>query len=467
MNLVQLGLILKSRWWVIATALAIGLLLALAAIATSSTKYVATAQVLVNVRAPDTVGGDLGVAPQLAPDYLATQIDVIRSDRVAMAAVRRLGLTSDPEALKSYRESGTRASPEVYLADTIRNGLSILPSTESRVIAINYLATDPAYARAVANAFANAYRDVSLELQREPAQQASGWYEQSAATLRRQLATAQARLSARRAELGVTASSEQSDADEAQLAQLAGQLASAQAARATEASRASGGALPAAQNSSVVQSLTTDLARAEAQRRQLGTFAGPNNVDYQQLTNQINGLRAELGRARAEVAGAASVSSAQSAQNVATLRGDLEGQRRRVIASQRARGEISALEQDVANLKSTYEQVVAKQAQTNLLGAANQTNVSILSPASMPLRAAGTSWLVKLIGGLAVSGLLGLLVAFAIEFLDQRIRSPEDASVWLGIPNLGGVRSLHGGETRLIGQSVRRYLPRPSEGGAS
>lgn len=468
MNLLQFARILLARWKVIALLVALGALGALGWAIASAPVYRATAQVLVNVRAPDTVGavGGEGVTPQLQPDYLTTQIDVIRSDRVAQAAVKRLGLTEDPQALQQYRAAGSQGSPTQYFSNTLRVGLRVLPSNASRVISIDYLSANPQSAAAVANAFAEAYRDVSLDLQVEPAREASGWYEKTAADLRKQLATAQEKLDVRRQELGVTGPSEQADAEDARLAALSQQLAGAQAQQALQSSRAGGGALPDAMASPVVQALQTDIARLEAQRQQLATFAGPNNVDYRQVTNQLTTLRQQLAQQRALVARSASASSAQGSQNVRELQAALGAQKGRVLASQRARGEISALEQDVTNLKSTYEQLVAKQAQSNLLGAASQTNISVLSPASVPTAPAGIPPLTKILLGILAGGFLGILLALALEFLDQRLRVPEDASTWLGIPNLGGVRTLGHDAPRMIGYAPRRYLPRPPEGSA-
>ncbi len=469
MNLVQFALILKARLRVLLAFVILGLLLSLLWVWSSPLIYQSTAQLLVTVRAPDmvTVAGDQNVASQLQPDYLATQVDVIKSDRVAVAAVKKLGIDQDPAALTQYRNAGSPGAPSMFFADRLRGSLRVLPSASSRVISLTYASQNPQTAATVANAFADAYRDTSLALQIEPARQASSWYESSAADLRKKLDKAQEALSLRRAALGVTAPNDQAgDAEDARLGALSQQLASAQAAQAVQNARATGGALPDTMTSPVVQSLLSDISRVEAQRSQLATFAGPNNVDYQQLTNQLAKLRSELAQQKALVAQSASTSSAQSAQSTAALQAAVDTQRRRVIDSQRSRGDIASLEQDVMTLKNTYEQIVARQAQATLLGATSQTNVTLLSPATVPLRPSGLPKTFKVLVGLFGGILLGLLAAVCLEFLDQRLRRPEDAPVWLGIPNLGGVRTLSHRDGRLIGQSVRRYLPRPSEGSA-
>lgn len=468
MTLTQILMILRARARLIGLIMIVGIALTIAWIMLAQSSYRATAQVIVNVRAPETVGAvpEVGLASQLQPDYLSTQVEVIKSDRVAATAVRNLGMLDDPQMLATYRAAGSPGTPSSFFANQLRTRLKVLPSNQSRVIAIDYTSPDPQTAARLANAFAEAYRDVSLDLQADPARQAASWYERATTDLRRQLATAQAALSKRRAELGVTSSADSIDADDARLGALSQQLAMAQAAQAAQTARAGGGALPDAMMSPVVQGLTADIARLEAQRQQLATFAGPNNVDYRQVTEQLASLRAELARQRGLVSQSASTAAAQSSASVADLQGQLEAQRGRVIASQRSRGEIAAMEQDVLNLRKAYEDINARQTQSTLLGAASQTNISVLSPASVPVSPDGLPWMLKLLSGLALTGFLALIAALVREFMDQRMRVPEDASAWLGIPNLGGVRSLSAPPQRLIGQSVRRYLPSPSEGNA-
>lgn len=461
MTLIQFLLILKARLWLVLGFAVAGLLAAIAAVVLARPSYTARAELLVNIRAPNSVQttGDPGLAAQLQPDYLSTQVDVIRSDRVAAEATKRLGLLNDPTAMRDYRKSGSNVPPELYLAGRIRGGLKVVPSTSSRVITLQYTSTNPQAAADVANAFAQAYQAVAVDLQRDPEQQATGYYVQSVAALGKRLADAQAKLSARRAELGITAQADSLDADDARLNALSQQLAAAQATKAVQNARAGEGALPDTSINPVVQGLQGDIARLEAQRRQLSTFAGPNNLDYRQISNQLATLRAELTKQQAAIARATAASAAQSNASVAALQSDVANQRQRVIVSQRERGEVAALEQDVANLKATYEQLVGRQAQSMLLSQVGQANVTLLSPAVTPLAPSNLPPKLKIVTGLVLGTIIGLIVALAREFLDQRMRTPDDAAIWLEIPNLGGVRGLEGPGAKLLDYSPLRYLP--------
>ena len=102
MNLTQFLSILKARWWVallllvltVGTTLGVSLML--------PKQYTATATVVIDVK-PDPIAGQF--AGMLAPSYMATQVDVIQSDRVARRVVRNLRLADNPQVRADWLES--------------------------------------------------------------------------------------------------------------------------------------------------------------------------------------------------------------------------------------------------------------------------------------------------------------------------------------------------------------------------
>ncbi len=461
MNVSQFLRILAARWRVPALAMLLGVVLSLAWVVFGPGRYTAVSQILIDVRAPVAVAinGDVGATPQLQPDYLATQVDVIQSNTVALAAVDGLGLVRNPEAMDVYRASGSKDDARTYFANRLLKDLRVTPSESSRVISISFTEPDAQLAAAYANAFAEAYRQVAIDLQRQPAQQATENYRTNVDNMARQLAQAQAQLSAKRAELGVVPNPDGSEAEDAKLVALSQQLASAQANQAAMNQKGAGGALPDVINSPVVQNLQVEIAKLEAQRQQLATIAGPNNVDYKQVEGQLTTLHAQLAQQRALVASSAANSSGQASAAVRQLSGAVAVQRQRAIANQKARGELLSLQENVENLKSTYEALTARQAQNALLGASTISNVTILAHADVPEKQAGLPRPALVAAAAVVALILGLGVAIVSELLDHRLRVPDDIPTWLGVPSLGGVRQpALTGRRPLLGATMR-YLP--------
>src|SRR5450830_662080 len=104
MTLQQFLLILRARYKValltllvtVATTVIVSLLL--------PKQYTASAAVLVDVKSPDQVSG-LMLQGMMAPGYMATQIDIINSDRVAKTVVKMLKMDESPVIKEQWQEA--------------------------------------------------------------------------------------------------------------------------------------------------------------------------------------------------------------------------------------------------------------------------------------------------------------------------------------------------------------------------
>src|SRR5947207_12946387 len=103
----------------------------------------------------------------------------MKSDRVASRVVKMLGVERSPAAVQQWRESTEAKIPlERYFANLLEKGLAVEPSRGSNVINITFASPDAAFAAGAANAFAQAYMDVSVELRVEPARQSATWLDE-------------------------------------------------------------------------------------------------------------------------------------------------------------------------------------------------------------------------------------------------------------------------------------------------
>jgi uncharacterized protein involved in exopolysaccharide biosynthesis len=63
----------------------------------------------------------------------------------------------------------------------------------------------------------------------------------------------------------------------------------------------------------------------------------------------------------------------------------------------------------------------------------NQTNVAVLSPATVPSEAAGPGSVVRLLGSLVLGLMLGTLLAVAAELVNRKIRTEDDIREGIGL----------------------------------
>ena len=179
----QLLAILRARRAGIGIALALAAAVAVAASLLLPERYTATARVLVQVGGPDAVLG-VGASSAPTPAVLATQVDIATSQRVALQVVDALKLADSPQAIAERRASGGAGSIRHQWSDRLLQDLDVAPSGESSVLSISYTASDPAFAATVANAFADAYVSLVLELRTDAARQAGAVVESRLRSLR-------------------------------------------------------------------------------------------------------------------------------------------------------------------------------------------------------------------------------------------------------------------------------------------
>lgn len=432
-------MVLLSRWKILALSVTGAVILALVYILVAAPRYQSTAQVVVNVRAPETVGAQ-SVADQLSSDYLLTQEDILKSTRVAQRVVELTGIARSLELPLAWGWTPDAGPVADYMADKLQLALSLTSSAvNSRVIGISYTSSDPVFAAKITEAFATAYAEVTVDLQAEPARQTVDSYSHQLDDLSKQLNLAQQKLGAKQKELGIISSTD-SDADSVRLDALSSQLAGAQAQEASVSGRPQAGTLPDQMANPVIVGLQSQIATLEGQRQLLAASAGPNNPDYKQILSQIAELRQQLGRQESLINQTVVASSRQAHSAVGNLKRSVEQQRQNVIQARANRSDVALLEQDVLNLKTLYAQMAARRSQLQVLDNVGQTNVTILThaaPSQFPIwPRKGLILALAVIGGLVA----GALAALAIEFADRRLRLSGEFESWLGIPDLGTIQ---------------------------
>ena len=152
MNFTQFLLILRARYKIIlgtlfvvvATTVTIALLL--------PKTYTATTSLVMNYKGTDPVTG-MALPSQMMPGYMATQIDILSSMTVALKVVDDLKLADSNVVKQQFQDAtGGRGNIRDWLANLLVRNLDVEPSTSSSVISVNYKATDPQFAAAMANA---------------------------------------------------------------------------------------------------------------------------------------------------------------------------------------------------------------------------------------------------------------------------------------------------------------------------
>jgi len=102
MTLQQLLLILRARVNVVLFVLLVTVVAALVVSLALPKQYTARTAVVVDVKSPDPIAGTV-LPGMISPSYMATQVDIIASDRVAQRVVKALRMDEDPAVSISAR----------------------------------------------------------------------------------------------------------------------------------------------------------------------------------------------------------------------------------------------------------------------------------------------------------------------------------------------------------------------------
>jgi chain length determinant protein EpsF len=459
MSLMQCLVIVWVRKWLV---LAIFLVIAVVGVwyAVSQPRLFTAESLLVLDVRPDPVLGGLASASSMA-----TQLEILRTAKVATRVYEILKLGQNPESVEHWKTSTSGKMPiEAYYVGMLQRGLAVDALRGSNLIEIAYGADDETFAIAAANAYANAAVDVTLELRVGPTRESAEWFAAQTKVLRSNLEAAQARLSAFQRETGIVVSDERLGQEVSRLNALEVALVSAQAERLDASGRQRSAAnenTNEAQRSGMVPVLQAQLAAAEAKLADISTVLGSGHPQRVQLEGQIGVLRQQLSTELARVAVGSAVVSRVSSQKVDELRAMVDAQKRQVLSLRAQRDQISVLLTDIATAQRAYDGASQRAGQLTLESQSNQTSVRVLSPATEATDASRRKLILRILASLAAGLAAGAAVAVGLELLDRRVRSEDDLLAVADVPIFAVLHPNDGRRSifRRLGASVGR---RPS-----
>ncbi|MET0321715.1 MAG: chain length determinant protein EpsF [Duganella sp.] len=458
MNLSLLLVTLRARYKIVLLTVAVTVIAALVITLMLPKTYLGTVSMVVNYKGVDAVTG-LSMPAQLMPGYTATQVDIIKSKGVALRVVDQLGLANNPAVRQQFIDAtGDRGTIRDWLADLLLNKVDVVPARESSVLTLNFKGNDPQFVAAVANAFAAAYMQLSVQLKTDPAQQASTFITTQTKVLREQYEAAQARVSKYQLENNIFNADNRVDVETARLNDLSSQLVAAQSQNIDANSRraqAEGNAAtsPDVLNNPLVQGLKSSLALAEAKFADTAQRLAPNHPQYISAKSEVDKLRASLNEQIQSASRGVSVSATISKQRESELRAQLAEQKSKVLALNTARDEFSVLSNEMENARRAYEMASQRFNQTSLEGSSKQADIAVLTPATAPLSPSGPRMLLNIAVALVAGVILGLGGVLVMELLDQRIRSAAQLADAFGLPVLGVIAKPRALRSRRAGPS--------------
>jgi succinoglycan biosynthesis transport protein ExoP len=472
LNLHQLFLILRARYRLIALVLLATVIAAVAVAMVLPPRYKASTSLVIDFKSMDPITGTFMPVQLLLSSYMATELDILESQAVALKVVQALKLAEEPgNRTRFLNATGGQGPIEEWLAGGLRSQLEVKPSKESRIIEVNFTSPDPQFSARAANAFAQAYIQTNLEMKVAPARESATWFDGQQEQLRKQLEEAQGRLTRFQSEKGITSSDQRMDVEMAKLAEISSQLVQIQAQAYENASRQKQlqefiardlgvDSLPEVLSSPVIQELKSRLSAAESRLSQASNTLGVNHPEYQRAQSEVSSLRKKL---RDEVGTASSVIGnnlriTQSRER--ELRDAVAQQKSRLLDINRHRDELGVMMREVDNAQRAYDSASQRHTQTTLESRMDKGNVSVLNIAIPPIKPSFPNLIVIGVLALVVGLVLGMGFALAVELMDRRVRGVEDLVQAVGV-QVWGVLANTAALAKDIERRKRSFLKKP------
>jgi chain length determinant protein EpsF len=521
MNLYLFLSTMRARFGLFAMVLATTVLAAFTASLLLPKSYQATTSLVVDAKDEQSLRSALQplLEPRERMSYMQTQLDIISSERVVRKVVRNLKLAESPQTLAAFEEqAGGKGSIKGWLVGNLLNslkevGLKVMetlklaesPQTradfekqaegkgaiedwlvenllkslkvetsQSNVIHVSFSSTDPHHSAAVANAFAKAFVDTTLELRVEPTRQAAAWFDEQLKSLRANLENAQSRLTDYHRQKGIVSADERLDIENTRLGELSAQLvkvqdqthdlnAREQQAREFLERGGSRDQLPDVLSNPLIQRLKTDLAQGEAKLQEMATQYGANYPQYQRQLSENRSLRERLDAEMRKITAGFANATRQSLRREAELRQALAAQSARLLGLKEDRNELTVLTRDMESAQRAYDTAHQRFVVSQVESRASHANINVLNPAAVPRKPAGP----RLALNIALAGIVGTLLGIGIviltELLDRRVRSREDLINEWNLPVLGVLNAQRpaGGVLFAPRVAAMRALPSP------
>jgi uncharacterized protein involved in exopolysaccharide biosynthesis len=427
--------VLKKRAWLVAACFVV--VAAAGAIGTYLQKPIfrASAKTLVDRESPKVVNIQEVGTTEYGSELFETQIQIIRSRPVAQRVIDSLNLTERKPELG-------RASDPV---SSFLGALSVGPVRNTRVIEITVEDPDPKLAAEIANATARAFINQNLELKLNAARDALTWLTSHVGDLKGKVNESELALQRYREQAGLIQVEEKQSLSARKLAEFQSAYIEAKArrlemeARLAELKKTSDQAAALESSATVinnplVQRLKGQLVELEVQRSKLVKTYKDKHPEVIKVTSQIDEISQKIREevSRLVLSMESEYNSFKARENamlqaVNQYRDEAQGLAKKEI-------QYGILKREADSNQQLYDVLLKRLKETSLSQGLDTNNVRIIEeavPARSPVRP-------RVALNMLLAAMLGLMVgvglAFLIEYLDDSVRTPEELERAVGVP---------------------------------
>ncbi|HEV8437583.1 MAG TPA: GumC family protein [Methylomirabilota bacterium] len=387
----------------------------------------------------------IGPAGAWDPNYYPTQYEIMKSRPVLDKAIETAGLKKRMPEVAAAREPHR----------ALQGSLTIEPKRNTRLILIKFDNADPALAADVANAVATAYTQYNLDLKLKGARDALTWLTQEAATLRKRVEDSSLALQNYRVKAGILGTQEQRqitaqkimDFNKAYLEAQAQRLSvEAKLRELTLITRDKSGAqtIFTVADNPLIQKLKAEASALEIEKSKLQKTYKEQHPEILKIDAQLRQVSQKLEGEIQNMLRAVQTEHMVAKAREETLLGNVNHLKREGQDLNEKEIQALALQREAESNQQLYEAVLKRFKETGVAGGIETNNVRVVEEATAPSVPIQPRKLWNLMLSVAVGLLAGVGLAFAIEYFDTTVKTPEDVERYLGLPVIGIVPAFGG-----------------------
>lgn len=411
-------------------------------------------------------------------DFYQTQYELLKSrslmqrvvDQIGLAASGELERITQPKSLWSrlagwfsgaaapapaakagVGQAAVVASDQrrLALANLFVHGLTIEPVRNSRLVRLHYDSPDPAFSQRAANAVAAAFIASNLERRMDSSSYAKGYLEERLQELKLRLEESERSLVGVAQQEQIVGVGEQSASlSEQTLASLNSAVGRAREERIRTESlwrqaEASRGLVLYGETgaNSMIQGLQQSRGKLLADYQDKLSLYKPEYPLMRQLKGQIDEVERQIVDEIANIKAAIRAEYLGAAEQERLLQEQMVAVKTEVLDLQKRSIQYNIYKREVDTNRQLYDGLLQRYKEIGVAGGVSTNNVSIVDAATIggkykPQLSSNMRW------GLVFGLMLGVLLAFAFEHLDDSLKAPEDLERHLGIAVLGVIPML-------------------------
>lgn len=411
--------------------------------------FQAKVRLLIEAEEPNVVNFKGVIDEQQAKaDYYTTQYTILQSRALARKTLESLKLWNTPPFGEASAAGDTSAQSTATDRFLVR--VRVVPIRDSRLVDVFYELPDPALATTIVNALARNYIDQNREYRFLAAKDATDWLEDRLAEHRQQVESAERALQKYREQNGAISPADGENIVVQKLSQLNAEVTRAKTERLQQeamyvqlqrrqADHASLETFGPILTDPYIREEKTALSDLLRRQTELAETYGDKNDQMIAIKSLVEGAQARLDNEIQKVVQSLTTDYQVAVAREKSLVQALEDQKAEALLMNNKAIEYNVLQREVDSSKQIYDSLMQRAKETGVAAALTTSNIRIIDVAEKPRVPVSPNRLVNLLAGVLAGAVLAIGLVFFVEYMDNRLRTPDDITYHLKLPHLGFV----------------------------